>query len=297
MARDFPGASARCALVLPEVSQLQVGRSCRHSSHRRLPRDTTRPLSLELQARAGTRSCTCTCTCTCIRSRARARARGNSIDTSSSRSSSSTTSRRRRVRVCVRLRPRLRPGTIRSHPEPVLADASAAATPSTSLPDLDAAALLDLPEQIGFLKTLGLDFGWGPSSVMQWSFEHLHVYSGMPWWASIAVTAVLLRLVMFKPLLKSQDTAARMQKLQQDPRYEEIRTGLQESMARGDSAAMTELRRDLSMMNKRAGVNPLNGLWGLLQIPFGYGMFRVLNGASSIPSPAWRQAAFSGFPT
>ncbi|GKT41215.1 LOW QUALITY PROTEIN: mitochondrial inner membrane protein OXA1 [Colletotrichum spaethianum] len=173
-------------------------------------------------------------------------------------------------------------------PEPALA----AATPSGSIPDLDAAALLDLPEQIGFLKTLGLDFGWGPSSVMQWAFEHLHVYSGLPWWGSIAATAILLRIVMFKPLLMSQDTSARMQKLQQDPKYEEIRTGLQEAMSRGDSAGMAELRRDLSMMNKRAGVNPLNGLWGLLQIPFGYGMFRVLNGAASIPVPGMETGGF-----
>ncbi|KAK2006219.1 YidC/Oxa1 family membrane protein insertase [Colletotrichum eremochloae] len=178
-------------------------------------------------------------------------------------------------------------------PEPALAqDAAAAVTPSTSIPDLDAAALLDLPEQIGFLKTLGLDFGWGPSSVMQWAFEHVHVYSGLPWWGSIAATAILLRLVMFKPLLMAQDTSARMQKLQQDPKYLEVRTGLQEAMSRGDSAGMAELRRDLSMLNKRAGVNPLNGLWGLLQIPFGYGMFRVLNGAASIPVPGMETGGF-----
>ncbi|KAK1974503.1 60Kd inner membrane protein-domain-containing protein [Colletotrichum cereale] len=177
-------------------------------------------------------------------------------------------------------------------PEPVLADAAAAVTPSGTIPDLDAAALLDLPEQIGFLKTLGLDFGWGPSSLMQWAFEHVHVYSGLPWWGSIAATAILLRLFMFKPLLKAQDTSARMQKLQQDPKYTEIRTGLQEAMSRSDSAAMAELRRDLSMMNKRAGVNPINGLWGLLQIPFGYGMFRVLNGASTIPVPGMETGGF-----
>ncbi|KAK2053088.1 YidC/Oxa1 family membrane protein insertase [Colletotrichum caudatum] len=172
------------------------------------------------------------------------------------------------------------------------AAAAAAPTPSASIPDLDAAALLDLPEQIGFLKTLGLDFGWGPSSVMQWAFEHIHVYSGLPWWGSIAATAVLLRLVMFKPLLKAQDTSSRMQKLQQDPKYDEVRKGLQEAMSRGDSAAMTELRKDLSMMNKNAGVNPLSGLWGLLQIPFGYGMFRVLNGAASIPVPGMETGGF-----
>ncbi|EFQ35609.1 YidC/Oxa1 family membrane protein insertase [Colletotrichum graminicola M1.001] len=176
--------------------------------------------------------------------------------------------------------------------EPVLADAADLATPSSSIPDLDAAALLDLPEQIGFLKTLGLDFGWGPSSVMQWAFEHIHVYSGLPWWGSIAATGILLRLVMFKPLLMAQETSARMQKLQQNPKYEEVRKGVQEAMSRGDTAAMTEMRRDLSVMNKNAGVNPLKGLWGLLQIPFGYGMFRVLNGAAAIPVPGMETGGF-----
>ncbi|KAK1990215.1 hypothetical protein LX36DRAFT_427036, partial [Colletotrichum falcatum] len=182
---------------------------------------------------------------------------------------------------------------INAAPEPAFADAAAATTPSTSfIPELDAAALLDLPEQIGFLRTLGLDFGWGPSSVMQWILEHIHVYSGLPWWASIAATGVLLRLVMFKPLLKAQDTSARLQKLQQDPRYLEVRNSMQEAMSRGDSAGLVELRRDLSMMNKRAGVNPANSLWGLLQIPFGYGMFRVLNGAASIPVPGMETGGF-----
>ncbi|KAK1670980.1 60Kd inner membrane protein-domain-containing protein [Colletotrichum godetiae] len=168
----------------------------------------------------------------------------------------------------------------------------AVAPPTSSLPELDGASLLDLPEQIGFLKTLGLDFGWGPSSVMQWALEHVHVFSGMPWWGSIAATAILLRLVMFKPLLMAQDTTAKMQKLQKDPAYEETRRAMTEAVSRGDSAAITEHRRDMSMMNKRAGVNPLNGLWGLLQIPFGYGMFRVLNGASSIPVPGMETGGF-----
>ncbi|OLN97726.1 Mitochondrial inner membrane protein OXA1 [Colletotrichum chlorophyti] len=176
-----------------------------------------------------------------------------------------------------------------STPEPAVASA---VDPTPAVPELDAAALLDLPEQIGFLKTLGLDFGWGPSSVMQWALEHVHVYSGLPWWGSIAATAILLRLVMLKPMLKAQETQTRMQKLQQNPKYEEIRTRMQEKMSQGDTAGMTELRRDLQVMNKSAGVNPLNGLWSLVQLPFGYGMFRVLNGAASIPVPGMETGGF-----
>ncbi|KAJ0383976.1 hypothetical protein COL922a_009354 [Colletotrichum nupharicola] len=163
---------------------------------------------------------------------------------------------------------------------------------ASSLPSIDAATLLDLPEQIGYLKTLGLDFGWGPSSVMQWALEHVHVYSGLPWIGSITVTAVLLRLLLLKPLLKAQETSAKLQLVQQNPKYEALKKASVEALSMGDTARTQELRRDLATMNKRAGVNPFNAAWGFLQIPFGYGMFRVLNGASSIPVPGFENGGF-----
>ncbi|KAI8169770.1 Mitochondrial inner membrane protein OXA1 [Colletotrichum sp. SAR 10_70] len=185
-------------------------------------------------------------------------------------------------------------------PTPAAEPVSIPAEPSTlvdptasSLPSIDAATLLDLPEQIGYLKTLGLDFGWGPSSVMQWALEHVHVYSGLPWIGSITVTAVLLRLLLLKPLLKAQETSAKLQLVQQNPQYEALKKASVEALSMGDTARTQELRRDLATMNKRAGVNPFNAAWGFLQIPFGYGMFRVLNGASSIPVPGFENGGFA----
>ncbi|KAF6829501.1 YidC/Oxa1 family membrane protein insertase [Colletotrichum plurivorum] len=181
-------------------------------------------------------------------------------------------------------------------PAPVAAPVSHEPTPDSTfpdaIPDLDAASILDLPETIGYLKNLGLDFGWGPSSVMQWCLEHIHVYTGMPWWASITATAVLLRLVLLKPMIKAQTTAAKMQQLQQQPQYLETRQALLKATSEGDSAAMANVRRDLALLNKQAGVNPIAGLWGLLQVPFGYGMFRVLNGAAGIPVPGFETGGF-----
>ncbi|KAH0428462.1 hypothetical protein CcaCcLH18_09020 [Colletotrichum camelliae] len=190
--------------------------------------------------------------------------------------------------------------------EPAAASAAPAAEPvsipaepstlvdptASSLPSIDAATLLDLPEQIGYLKTLGLDFGWGPSSMMQWLLEHVHIYSGLPWIGSITVTAILLRLMLLKPLLKAQETSSKLQLMQQNPQYEELKRASLEATTMGDTARMQELRRDLATMNKRAGVKPINAAWGFIQIPFGYGMFRVLNGASSIPVPGFE---FGGF--
>ncbi|KAF9874947.1 hypothetical protein CkaCkLH20_07641 [Colletotrichum karsti] len=176
--------------------------------------------------------------------------------------------------------------------EPITTFSDAAPQATSNLADIDAASLLDLPEQIGYLKALGLDFGWGPSSVMQWFLEHVHVYSGLPWWGSIAATAVLLRLILLKPILKSQETSTKLQALQADPKYEEIKRASLEATSAGDTQAMMEHRRDLATLNKAAGVNPANALWGFIQIPFGYGMFRVLNGAASIPVPGMETGGF-----
>uniref|UniRef100_L2G3P6 Mitochondrial export translocase n=1 Tax=Colletotrichum fructicola (strain Nara gc5) TaxID=1213859 RepID=L2G3P6_COLFN len=182
-----------------------------------------------------------------------------------------------------------KPTAAAAEPVSIPAEPSTLVDPTaSSLPSIDAATLLDLPEQIGYLKTLGLDFGWGPSSVMQWALEHVHVYSGLPWISSIT----LPRLLLLKPLLKAQETSAKLQLVQQNPQYEALKKASVEALSMGDTARTQELRRDLATMNKRAGVNPFNAAWGFLQIPFGYGMFRVLNGASSIPVPGFENGGF-----
>lgn len=160
--------------------------------------------------------------------------------------------------------------------------------PTLTLADFDSLGvnISEIPEQIGYLKALGLDFGWGPSSVVQWLLEHVYIYTGLPWWATIAATTVLLRIALLKPSLKAQQTSAKMQELQTMPEYNALKNKMQASLSSGDQISMNESRLALSTLHKQHNVSPLASLWGFAQIPFGYGTFIVLNNMAKIPVPS-----------
>lgn len=161
-------------------------------------------------------------------------------------------------------------------------------TPNLTLEDFESLGvnITDIPEQIGYLKALGLDFGWGPSSCIQWLLEHVYIYTGLPWWATILASTVLLRVALLKPSLKAQQTSAKMQELQARPEYNALKAKMQASLSSGDQVAMNESRMALSTLHKQNNVSPLSSLWGLVQIPFGYGTFIVLNNMAKIPVPS-----------
>ncbi|KAL1841911.1 hypothetical protein VTJ49DRAFT_6433 [Mycothermus thermophilus] len=169
---------------------------------------------------------------------------------------------------------------------------AASADPSP-LPDVSATPLelsgsdlLNIPEQIGFLKALGLDFGWGPTSLMQTVLESIYVYTGLPWWASIAAVALAVRLVLIKPQINASENALRYQKLSKDPRYIAAMEEMKYNMIAGNHLAAAQSRAKVQMMNKEGGYSMMKGFIPLLQLPLGIGMFRLVKGMSALPVPS-----------
>ncbi|KAL2889240.1 YidC/Oxa1 family membrane protein insertase [Ceratocystis lukuohia] len=176
---------------------------------------------------------------------------------------------------------------------------SAAGGIDSSLLDLE--TILNMPETIGYLEKLGLNFGWGPSSMVQWLLEHVHVYSGLPWWGTIFVAQLIVRLLLFKPLLISHETSTRMQVLRKtNPEYEaalrDFRDGLQRAQTnpRCKEEAMLARQTYLSI-EKEHGIRKMNMAWGMLQIPIGIGFYRVLNAMAQIPVPALESGGVAWF--
>lgn len=121
--------------------------------------------------------------------------------------------------------------------------------------------------------------------MMQWFLEHVHVYSGLPWWGSIAATALLVRIALFKPTLTAQQATAKLQAVSATPEYQAAKDRMTAAAASCDTTEMMEARQIVSILNKRGGVNPWASLWTFIQIPVGYGAFRILNGMGKIPVP------------
>ena len=158
---------------------------------------------------------------------------------------------------------------------------------STTLTDLlGADNVLDIPEQIGFLKGLGLDYGWGPTSSMEWLIEHIYVYTGLPWWATLAVTAVAVRLAIFKPTISSQIESQKMQDLRKNPKYAALQNRMKATMQSGDHDELMAVRNEIRNIHKAIGLKWWKIAVPMLQVPVGFGMLRLVRGMADLPVPS-----------
>lgn len=186
---------------------------------------------------------------------------------------------------------------------PAEAVTNAAETPvvPTDL-DLEAIAnlaspnILNMPEGLGFLHEIGLDYGWGPTSVMQWALEHVHVYSGLGWGGSIIATALLLRVAMFYPQVRSLRFNAAMQQMRKDPRGQEAMDLVKKGYQSGDREMLQKGQFLNKMVREQYGAHNTGMLWSFLQIPFSFGLFRIISGMVHIPVPSLENAGFLWFP-
>ncbi|KAF2966195.1 hypothetical protein GQX73_g7397 [Xylaria multiplex] len=168
--------------------------------------------------------------------------------------------------------------------------------PEDLLREFDPHSFLDIPERIGYLKELGLDYGYGPTSACQWFLENIHVYTGMPWWGTIATAAILFRVAMFYPVLIGSKHQARLQKVQANPAYIKAKAEFDEATFRtGDRAASMYARSEMRRLTKESGVSTLKPLVSVALLPFSFGMFRLIRGMADIPVPGMETGGLAWF--
>lgn len=155
--------------------------------------------------------------------------------------------------------------------------------------------ILNMPEQLGYLHAIGLDYGYGPTSVMQWALEHVHIWTGLGWGTSIVATAFLLRGLMTYPQIRGLQFGALMQEMKKDPRSTQAMELLQKSVKDNDMEARQKGMYLNKALRQEYGVQYRNMLWSFMQIPFTFGLFRILNGMVHIPVPSLETAGFLWF--
>jgi YidC/Oxa1 family membrane protein insertase len=102
--------------------------------------------------------------------------------------------------------------------------------------------------------------------------------SGVAWTLSIVGLVVVMRAAMIPLFVKQIHASRRMQLIQ--PEMQKIQAKYKDKKDRGSRQAMTQETMDLY---KRTGTNPFSScLPILLQSPFFFGLFRVLNGLKKI---------------
>lgn len=185
--------------------------------------------------------------------------------------------------------------TVPPNPEHAV-DFGSARPPIDSFNEMDLTSVLDIPEQIGYLKSLGLDFGWGPTSCCEWVVEHLYIYSGMPWWATLATMALAWRAILFIPTLQSSKHAAILQQVTKDPEFVRAKAEFDAATWRTqDRAAQIQARAKMALIKKQSGASTLRSLAGLWTIPFSYGMFRLFRAMAAIPVPSLETGGLAWF--
>ncbi|EME43379.1 hypothetical protein DOTSEDRAFT_108955, partial [Dothistroma septosporum NZE10] len=174
---------------------------------------------------------------------------------------------------------------------------------TSSFPELDTITLDDIaktadgidissiPEGVGYLRQIGLDYGYGPTSMIEWVLEHMHIWGGLPWWGAIAATAVAIRVVTFPLYLKSSDIMARQNAL--TPITKPITDRMTKAQQEGNTSEVMQAWSQLSTVRKRAGISiPQQFLPIILQGIIGYCGFKIMRAASELPVPGFQTGGF-----
>ncbi|KAF2497113.1 hypothetical protein BU16DRAFT_459209, partial [Lophium mytilinum] len=147
--------------------------------------------------------------------------------------------------------------------------------------------LSSVPETIGYLKSLGLDYGWGPTAVAEWLLEHIHVWSGMPWGLSILAAAFTVRVGCFYFYVQGADTTAKMRALK--PIIDPLNARMKMALNAGDKEGTMRYRRESQKVYKDMGIRPIRHVFAgpVLQGLLGFGAFRLSRGMADIPVPGF----------
>ncbi|XP_073975652.1 OXA1L mitochondrial inner membrane protein isoform X28 [Rhodnius prolixus] len=143
------------------------------------------------------------------------------------------------------------------------------------------------------LESVGLG-GWGPIGLVQQSLDFLHVTCDIPWWGSIVVGTIVVRILMFPLVIISQRNAAKMHNIL--PGLQVIQVKMSDARERGDRIEAARNAQEMMLFMKEKGINPLkNMLVPLAQAPLFISFFLGLRGMANLPVESMKAGGFAWF--
>lgn len=119
---------------------------------------------------------------------------------------------------------------------------------------------------------------------METVLESVHLAAGTPWWGSILLTSLLLRVVFLQPVIRASDTSARLATL--TPLTDPIRQRMNAAKATQDTEAVKLGALELRQLYKAADIKFSRVILPfVLQGPLGFGSFRLLRNMGTLPVP------------
>ncbi|XP_049828225.1 mitochondrial inner membrane protein OXA1L isoform X1 [Schistocerca gregaria] len=129
--------------------------------------------------------------------------------------------------------------------------------------------------------SLGLG-GWSPIGLVQHCLEFLHVDCGLPWWGSIVVGTVVVRVLMFPLVIAAQRNSAKMNN--NLPQLQVLQLKMTEARQMGNAMEAARYAQELSAFMKEKEINPFkNMLVPLAQAPLFISFFIGLRRMANVP--------------
>ena len=94
---------------------------------------------------------------------------------------------------------------------------------------------------------------------MQLLLEYIHIYGGIPWYASAMLAAVMVRLLFLRRQMKASNSTAKWQQMK--PIHEPITAELTAARLEGDSFKAAQLTKKLLPLRKEADLKLSNMSW------------------------------------
>ncbi|EGW29926.1 uncharacterized protein SPAPADRAFT_63552 [Spathaspora passalidarum NRRL Y-27907] len=145
--------------------------------------------------------------------------------------------------------------------------------------------------QIGYMDSIGLVDGWGPTALVTRLLEATYVYTGLPWWATIVAATVIVRVAMLPLYVRASTNATRMAKIK--PQLEEIMSTMKQSKDNTETMKAMAKRKKLMKDNN---VSTLATMAPILQAPIAYGFFRALHNFAAAPVEGFASEGYAWFP-
>jgi YidC/Oxa1 family membrane protein insertase len=123
-----------------------------------------------------------------------------------------------------------------------------------------------LPDSIEVATAVTSVLGHSPPHLVIRLLENVHLLAEIPYWETIVVTTVALRLILFPIAVYTVKSASRMAHAK--PKIQKLQTEFQNHPNNMDPALQTEFRRKMSQLLEREKVNPVRSLiFPIVQIP------------------------------
>ncbi|KAL0080674.1 60Kd inner membrane protein-domain-containing protein [Phycomyces blakesleeanus] len=154
-------------------------------------------------------------------------------------------------------------------------------------------SIIQTAAQLGDFKAMGL-CNFTPVGGLEAMLEAIHVYSGLPWWGSIAVATIVVRLALLPLMIKIQRNNARLMNI--NPDVTRIMANLKAAQAQGDSMATGKYTHEIQDLFKKNECHPMKSLaLPIVQMPVMISFFMALRAMAELPVPGMHDGGMLWF--